>query len=96
MDGKERYQYTCYSALSDFTEAKYEEIEAKYGEHIRQADTDNIVEREVKFFVWAKPSEWAFFVVPVYRKNETLFLGKEEEFFFENDSWVQNFFDGMK
>lgn len=96
LDGKERYQYTCYSALSDFTEAKYEEIEAKYGEHIRQADTDNIVEREVKFFVWAKPSEWAFFVVPVYRKNETLFLGKEEEFFFENDSWVQNFFDGMK
>ena len=54
------------------------------------------MEREVKFFVWAKPSEWAFFVVPVYRKNETLFLGKEEEFFFENDSWVQNFFDGMK
>lgn len=96
LSGKERYQYSCYSSLNDFTEMKYEEIEKRYGEHILQADTDDIVEHEVKFFVWARPAEWAFLVVPVYRKNESLFLGKEEKFYFENDSWVQNFFDGMK
>lgn len=78
------------------TEMEYEDIAEKYGEHIRQADTDDIMEREVKFFVWAKPSDWAFLVVPVYRREERLFLGKEEEFLFENDNWVQNFFDGMK
>lgn len=96
LNGKERCQYTCYTSLADFTEKKYEEIEAKYADHIRQADTDTIVDREVKFFVWARPDDWAFAVVPVYRRNEKLFLGKEEEFFFENDRWVQNFFDGMK
>lgn len=96
LSGKERCQYTCYTSLADFTEKKYEEIEAKYADHIRQADTDTIVDREVKFFVWARPDDWAFAVVPVYRRNERLFLGKEEEFFFENDRWVQNFFDGMK
>ena len=40
--------------------------------------------------------EWAFRVVPIYRKDEKLYLGKEEEFYFENEGWVQNFFDGMK
>lgn len=96
MDGRERYQYTCHSSLSDFEERKYEEIEALYGEKIRQADTDDIVDREVKFFVWAKPKAWAFCAVPIYRKNERLYLGKEEEFYFENEGWVQNFFDGLK
>lgn len=96
LEGKTRYQYTCYSTLEDFVEKKYEEIYEKYGTHILQEDTDNIVENEVKFFVWARPADWAFSVVPVYRKEEGLYLGKEEEFFFENEGWVQNFFDGMK
>lgn len=96
LDGKERYQYTCYSSSADFEEKKYEEIEQLYGEHILQADTDDIVEQEVKFFVWSKPMEWTFSVVPVYRKDGKLHLGKEEERYFENDGWVQNFFDGMK
>lgn len=95
-DGRERYQYTCYSSLTDFCEKEYEEIQAQYGKHIQQADTDDIVENEVKFFVWARPQEWAFSVVPVYRKEGKLYLGKEEEFYFENDGWVQNFFDGTK
>lgn len=94
--GRDRYQYVCYSDLSDFVEAEYAAIQEKYGSHIPQAETDDIMEREVKFFVWAEPSDWAFLVVPVYRSRERLFLGKEEEFLFENDNWVQNFFDGMK
>ena len=96
LEGKERYQYTCYSSLGDFTEKKYEDIQKSFGEHIQQADTDDIEENEVKSFVWAKPEDWAFSVVPVYRKDKKLYLGKEEEFFFENDGWLQNFFDGMK
>jgi len=91
-----RYQYTCESSMSDFQEKEYEEIMDLYGEHILQADTDDIVEHEVKFFVWANPMEWAFLVVPVYRKNEKLYLGREEKFYFENEGWVQNFFDGTK
>ena len=49
-DGKERYQYSCQCALSDFCPKEYEEIQEIYGEHILQADTDDIVEHEVKFF----------------------------------------------
>lgn len=96
MEGVVRYQYTCDSSLTDFAEKEYEEIQELYGAHILQADTDDIVENEVKFFVWAVSMEWAFRVVPIYRKDEKLYLGKEEEFYFENEGWVQNFFDGMK
>lgn len=96
MDGKERYQYTCYSSLSEFKEQEYAQIRDAHGEHIQQSDTDTIVEQEVKFFIWARPMDWAFSAVPVYRKDGKLYLGKEEKFYFENDGWVQNFFDGMK
>lgn len=96
MEGNERYQYTCYSTLTDFAQVEYEAIRERYGEHIRQADTDDIVENEVKFFVWARPDDWAFLVVPVYRKEKSLYLGQEKEFFFENDGWVRSFFDGTR
>lgn len=82
--------------FKDFEEKTYEEIQKRYGEHILQADTDDIIEQEVRFFVWARPMDWVFSVVPVYRKDGKLYLGKEEEFYFENDGWVQNFFDGLK
>ena len=82
--------------FKDFEEKTYEEIQKKYGEHILQANTDDIIEQEVRFFVWARPMDWVFSVVPVYRKDGKLYLGKEEEFYFENDGWVQNFFDGLK
>lgn len=96
QDGRERYQYTCCSSLADFKEAEYEDIAAQYGGYIRQADTDDIVEREVKFFVWAEPENWSFRVVPVYRRNGGLYLGKGEEYGFENEGWLWNFYDGMK
>ncbi|WP_313152243.1 molecular chaperone [Lacrimispora sp.] len=96
MEGKDRYQYTCHSSLTDFEEKSYEEINEKHGEHILQADTDDILENEVKFFIWARPMDLTFSVVPVYRKIGKLYLGIEEEFYFENEKWVQNFFDGMK
>ena len=95
LEGKERYQYSCHSKLTDFEEKLYEEIHERYGEHIRQADTDDIAEQEVRFFIWARPEDWGFSVVPLYRRNRRLYMGKEEQFSFENDGWTQNFFDGM-
>lgn len=96
LDGQERYQYVCHSSTEDFEEKLYEDIRQMYGNHIRQADTDDIVEREVKFFVWTRPEEWAFLVVPVFRREGRLYVGKEKMFYFENEGWMRNFFDGMK
>ncbi len=96
VDGRERYRYTCRSALADLKETLYEGIREQYGEHIRQADTDTIIDREVKFFVWAEPDGWAFSVVPVCRKDGSLYLGKEERFYFEDEGWMQDFFGGER
>lgn len=96
LNGKERYQYSCESVLSDFAEKEYEEIYGEYGDHILQEDTDDIREREVRFFVWAEPEEWSFYVVGVYRKERKLYLGKGERYYLEDEGWMGSFFDGMK
>ena len=35
---------------------------------------------EVKFFIWAEAKDWGFVIVPVYREDENLYIGKEEFF----------------
>ena len=86
--------YEC--MLDEFEPKKQEDIEKIYGENIPQDETDTIVNGEVKFFVRADPQDWGFLIVPVYRQDETLFVGKEKFFNFENDQWIKNFFDGLK
>ena len=86
--------YEC--VLDEFEPKRQEEIEKIFGEDIPQDETDTIVNGEVKFFVRAEPSDWGFVIVPVYRSDETLFVGKEKFFNFENDNWIKNFFDGLK
>lgn len=86
--------YEC--VLEEFVPKKQEEIEEIYGENIPQDETDTIINREVKFFIWAEPQDWGFVIVPVYRYEETLHIGKEKFFDFENEQWIKNFFDGLK
>lgn len=96
MDEKIRYNFTYSCTLGEFKPMKYEEIKEIYQGNIPQDETDAIVNREVKFFVWTEPKRWGFLIVPIYRKGELLMMGKEQFFSFENDAWVQNFFDGTK
>lgn len=86
--------YDCF--LEEFEKKRQEEIEKIYGENIPQDETDTIVNGEVKFFIWAEAKDWGFVIVPVYREDENLYIGKEEFFNFENDTWIKNFFDGLK
>ena len=86
--------YEC--MLEEFEPKRQEEIEKIYGENIPQDETDTIVNGEVKFFIWAEALDWGFIIVPVYRDDETLYVGKEKFFNFENDQWIKNFFDGLK
>lgn len=96
MDQRERYSFTYNCSLVDFRRVSDEDVKKIYGGKIPQKDTDDIVDREVKFFVWARPLDWGYVVVPMYRGQESLMMGREQFFSFENDSWVQNFFDGTK
>lgn len=86
--------YEC--MMDEFEPKRQEEIEKIYGEDIPQDETDTIVNGEVKFFIWADALNWGFIIVPVYRDDETLYVGKEKFFNFENDQWIKNFFDGLK
>lgn len=89
-----RFQYIC--RQEDFSRKSYEEIAAVHGAYILQKETDSISNGDVKFFVWAQQEEWGFCVVPIYCERDELYLGKAEFFSFENDSWVNSFFDGKK
>lgn len=95
-NGEERYRFQYLCRPEDFTVQTNEEIRKRYGEFILQKDTDTIVNGEVKFFVWAIQEEWSYQVVPIYRKQDELYLGKPELYCFENDSWINSFYDGMK
>ena len=79
-----------------FTNQQPEDIVAKYNRQIRQDDLDDIVDRELKFFVLADESRWGFTVVPVLREHGQLRLGPDQFFRFETEGWVTNFFDGTK
>ncbi|MBU2703395.1 hypothetical protein Ga0466249_004540 [Sporomusaceae bacterium BoRhaA] len=96
LTGEECYTYVYENRREDFKLVTYEEIQAQYGDNIIQDETDNIIENEVKYFVWYKEKLWGFVVVPVLRQQGTLQLGREELFTFENDLWENNFFDGLK
>lgn len=95
-NGEERYRFQYLCRPKDFTMQTNEEIRRVYGEFILQKDTDTIVNGEIKFFVWAIQEEWGYKVVPIYRKQDELYLGKPELYFFENDGWINSFYDGMK
>ena len=75
---------------------KAEEIVARYSGQIRQDDLDDIVDRELKFFILADEDRWGFTVVPVLRREGQLQLGPDQFFRFETEGWVTNFFDGTK
>lgn len=95
-NGEERYRFRYQCHPEEFELCTNEEICRIYGHHIPQKETDGIVNGEVKFFVWARQEDWGYQVVPVCRKDNELYLGKQEFYCFENDSWVNSFYDGMK
>ncbi|MCI1477830.1 MAG: molecular chaperone [Clostridium beijerinckii] len=90
-----KYEYNY-----QFNEEELEKTNArKIGErypNINQHETDNIENNEVKFFVWEEEELWGFYVLAILRKEEELYIGKEKFFYFENDRWERNFFDGLK
>lgn len=94
--GREKFRYNYRNELEQYQPVTYRDIERSYRGYIFQEDTDNITDREVKFFVFATADQWGFYVVPVTRTGTQLYIGREEFFAFENDIWEVDFFDGTK
>lgn len=96
LEGRQRYIYNCSCDPDKFSNQKAEEIVARYSGQIRQDDLDDIVDRELKFFILADEDRWGFTVVPVLRREGQLQLGPDQFFRFETEGWVTNFFDGTR
>lgn len=97
--GNLKYRYIYDNREENYIKTTYEEVEEKYinyRECLRQDDMDDIVEGEVKFFIFAAKDQWGFFLVPVTRRDSFLYLGREAFYAFENDHWEMDFFDGTK
>lgn len=95
-EGRVRYHFHFDCEPELFTEVTYEDIREIHGSNILQKETDSIVNREIRFFAWKRCQDWGYVIVPVCRKEEKLYLGKEQFYPFEHEGWVRNFFDGMK
>ena len=96
LEGRQRYIYNCICDPDKFENRMAEEIVSQYSGQILQDNLDDIVERELKFFVLADEDRWGFTVVPVLRREGQLQLGPDQFFRFETEGWVTNFFDGTK
>ena len=95
-EGRVRYRFHFDCAPERFKEVTYEEIQKVHGGHILQKETDSIVNREIRFFVWKRCRDWGYVIVPVCRKEERLYMGDEQFYPFEHEGWVKDYFDGMK
>lgn len=95
-DGQVRYHFHFDSQPNRFREVTYEDIQEVHGSNILQKETDSIVNHEIRFFAWKRCRDWGYVIVPVYRKDEKLYLGEEQFYPFEHEGWVRNYFDGLK
>ena len=93
--GKEKYRFLISCDPAGFQKVTYDQIEAKYHDHIPQDEVDAIENGEVRYFVWADAGQWGFSLVPVSREDEELHLGPQQLRSFENESWMVNYFDGL-
>ncbi|MDE7183734.1 MAG: molecular chaperone, partial [Lachnospiraceae bacterium] len=96
IEGRERYRFCLDCGLEQFREVTYEDIQNTYNTRIPQKDTDSIVDNEMRFFAWKCSLEWGYVIVPVYRRQERLYMGNSQFFPFEHEGWTINYYDGMK
>ena len=91
-----RYTYSLEINPDDCEVSEADDIVLKFDGQIIQDDLDDIVEKEMKFFVLAEENNWGFSVVPVYRLEDKLYTTEDKFFSFETENWLKNFFDGTR
>ncbi|MDE6357171.1 MAG: molecular chaperone, partial [Eubacteriales bacterium] len=96
LEDKEKYNFTIPFKKQEFRKIDKNDIYEETNRKIEQKLTDDIVDYEVRFFVWSVPEKIGFKVLAIYRENEDLHIGEEKFINYENESWLNNFFDGLK
>ncbi|MDR2022916.1 MAG: molecular chaperone [Hungatella sp.] len=94
--GIEKHIYYVFCNPGEFQAVTYEQLAAMHSGRISQDEVDEIINGEIRYFVWADSGQWGFSVVPVKRRDEEVFVGKQQLLPFENDSWNVNYFDGTR
>ena len=95
-EGVLKKEYIYENDWAKYQQTSVEDITKEYRNKIVQQDTDTIRNNEVKFFLFTETGNWGFFVLPLCRKNDQLYVGEKEFFTFEDDLSTLNFFDGLK
>ncbi|MGM0368834.1 MAG: molecular chaperone [Bacillota bacterium] len=95
-EGRLKKEYIYENKWADYESIEVEKLINQYDGKIEQKDTDTIRNNEVKFFLFTKNEDWGFFVLPLSRKDDQLYVGQKKFFAFENDLSSLDFFDGLK
>ena len=83
-----------YKNVDEYEEKDAEEILPSYAGIFTQNETDNIENNVVRFFVYTDMNNWGFYVVPVQRHGDQLYLGKKQYFPYEDNLNEISYFDG--
>ncbi len=83
-----------YKNEDDYEEMDAQEILPEFVNIISQNDTDTIQNDTVRFFVYTDLNNWGFFVVPIQRKSDQLYLGRKQYFPYEDNLSENSYFDG--
>ena len=83
-----------YKNEEDYVEKDAEVILPEFEGIITQDDTDTIKNNTVRFFIYTDLNNWGFFVFPIQRKNDQLYLGRKQYFPYEDNLNEISYFDG--
>ena len=83
-----------YKNVNEYKEEDAEDILREYEGIFTQYETDEIENNVVRFFVYTDMNNWGFYVVPVQRHGDQLYLGKKQYFPYEDNLNEISYFDG--
>ncbi len=90
----ERKKELVYKNINEYYERDAVDILFDYEGILTQNDTDTIQNEITRFFIYTDLNNWGFYVVPIRRENDQLFLGKKKYFSYENNLNDISYFDG--
>ena len=90
----EKKKELVYKNINEYDEKDAVEILFEYEGILTQNDTDTIQNEITRFFIYTDLNNWGFYIVPVRRENDQLFLGKKKYFSYENNLNDISYFDG--